>query len=674
MINSVIRREGFGARLAKAAMASGLIGGLLVGGSLTASATVPAGPGHRSATDLTESHVVLGPGMSGNLTNRLDSVSCVSSTSCVAVGGGGNPPDSTQTLAEIWNGTSWAVVPSPDPSGYLNGLLGVSCTGSTFCMAVGSTAFEASQEGIPMNQTLAETWDGNAWSVVPSPGVPDSVNAFAGVSCTSPMSCVAVGTDWPLDATYKFKTLIESWNGSIWSVVANEGPPLGGYLSGVSCVSSTDCVAVGLNNSGDTLVMSWSGSTWSVVSSPGIENDTTVLTGVTCISTNNCTAVGSASNLSNGSQYTLIEAWDGSVWTVVPSPSRAGTGDALNDVSCATPIYCVATGYQFEPGENGQQLNLIESWDGSSWSVVPSPSPSSSRNNLQGVHCSGPLLCLAVGWTVNGLGNPQTLVESWDGSDWTIVPSPNADTLVAPVVSMASAPTGDGYWLVDSAGDVTAHGAALNYGSMSGRTVNAPIAHIVSTPDGKGYWLVAGDGGIFSFGDAHFYGSMGGKRLNAPVVDMAPTPSGRGYWLVAGDGGVFSFGDAVFSGSMGGRSLNRPVVGVAADIHTGGYWLVASDGGIFSFGAPFLGSMGAIALNEPVNGMASTPHGDGYWLTANDGGIFAFGDASFRGSMGGQALNAPVVGMASDSSTSGYWLVASDGGIFSFGAPFYGAG
>ena len=335
-----------------------LVGVLLVGGSLASVAATFPRPGHRSTTELTEPHIILGPGMNGNLTNRLDSLSCVSSTSCVAVGGGGNPQESTQTLAETWNGTAWAIVPSTNPSDYLNDLLGVSCTTSTFCMAVGSTAFAASQEGIPINQTLAESWDGHAWSVVPTPGVPDGVNAFAGVSCTSPTSCVAVGTDWPLAATYKFKPLIESWNGSIWSIVANEGPPLGGYLSGVFCVSSTDCVAVGMDNSGDTLVMSWSGSAWSVVSSPGIENDTTVLTGVTCISTVNCTAVGSASNLSNGSQFTLIESWDGSVWTVVPSPSPTGIGNALNDVSCASPIDCVATGYQFEPGENGKQLNF----------------------------------------------------------------------------------------------------------------------------------------------------------------------------------------------------------------------------------------------------------------------------------------------------------------------------
>ncbi|MGO9028077.1 MAG: NlpC/P60 family protein [Acidimicrobiales bacterium] len=268
-------------------------------------------------------------------------------------------------------------------------------------------------------------------------------------------------------------------------------------------------------------------------------------------------------------------------------------------------------------------------------------------------------------------------IYTYDGAMrfWS-APPPTVTTggLVTPVVSMASTPKGDGYWLASAGGGVSAHGSAVVDGSMVNQQLNAPIAHIVSTADGGGYWLVASDGGIFAFGDAKFYGSMGGQHLNAPVVDIAPTPDGGGYWLVASDGGIFAFGDAKFYGSMGGQHLNQPVVGIAADDATGGYWEVASDGGIFAFGAPFFGSTGSLRLSQPVNGMASLADGLGYWFVASDGGIFAEGAAAFHGSMGGAALDAPVVGMASDPSTGGYWLVGSDGGVFSFDAPFYGAG
>ena len=268
---------------------------------------------------------------------------------------------------------------------------------------------------------------------------------------------------------------------------------------------------------------------------------------------------------------------------------------------------------------------------------------------------------------LEGIYNYDGAIQYWSQ------PSLVTGGLAAPVTGMASTPTGNGYWLTNAAGAVSAHGAAVNYGSLAGTTLAAPITHIVSTPDGGGYWLVGADGGIFSFGDAVFYGSMGGKRLNAPVVDMAPTADGQGYWLVASDGGVFSFGDAGYQGSMGGVRLNKPVVGIAADFATGGYWLVGSDGGVFSFNAPFHGSTGNLHLVKPVIGIAATADGGGYLFVASDGGVFTFGDAVYNGSAGGTSLAAPVVGLAPDSATGGYWLVGSDGGVFSYNAPFDGA-
>jgi N-acetylmuramoyl-L-alanine amidase len=169
--------------------------------------------------------------------------------------------------------------------------------------------------------------------------------------------------------------------------------------------------------------------------------------------------------------------------------------------------------------------------------------------------------------------------------------------------------------LVASDGGVFSFGSAAFYGSTGGLTLNKPIVGMAAAPDGRGYWLVASDGGVFSFGSAAFYGSTGGLTLNKPVVGMAAAPDGHGYWLVASDGGIFSFGNAAFHGSTGDLTLNKPIVGMAPSAGGGGYWLVASDGGIFSFGsATFHGSTGGETLNAPVVGMAAAPHGAGYWL------------------------------------------------------------
>jgi hypothetical protein len=239
--------------------------------------------------------------------------------------------------------------------------------------------------------------------------------------------------------------------------------------------------------------------------------------------------------------------------------------------------------------------------------------------------------------------------------------------------SIAATPDGQGYWLVDSDGAISAHGDAISYGSMAGKPLASPINHIAATPDGRGYWLVAGDGGVFAFGDAGYFGSMGDHPLNAPVVAMTSTSDGGGYWLVAADGGVFAFGDAAFHGSMGGLTLNAPVIDIATDSSAGGYWEVALDGGVFAFDAPFLGSVASIPHVAATTGIDSSPSGAGYRLIGADGGVFAFGDDPFHGSMGGLALNAPVIGIARDPATGGYWEVATDGGVFAFDAAFFGA-
>ncbi|MHB1712429.1 MAG: CAP domain-containing protein, partial [Acidimicrobiales bacterium] len=238
-------------------------------------------------------------------------------------------------------------------------------------------------------------------------------------------------------------------------------------------------------------------------------------------------------------------------------------------------------------------------------------------------------VCSSAGWMTDVLfgtqGAPDTVTSPVTPQDPIVTsplsgmdPCPPPVSNFAPpgqIVDIASTPSGNGYWTVDSLGYVGAYGAAVNYGGMGGAPLNAPISHIVSTPDGFGYWLVAADGGVFCFGDAQFYGSMGGKPLNAPVMDIIPTSNGAGYWLVATDGGVFSFGNAQFYGSMGGHPLNAPVNG--GSFAQGGYRMVANDGGIFDFGgAQFYGSMGGHPLNQPIVGMADTPDGAGYWEVA----------------------------------------------------------
>jgi hypothetical protein len=202
------------------------------------------------------------------------------------------------------------------------------------------------------------------------------------------------------------------------------------------------------------------------------------------------------------------------------------------------------------------------------------------------------------------IGNVTTVVSF---AVTFIAPCSNGETFVGTLsYNMVNSTPSRGYYAYDAFGDLSGFGndSYLTYlGGPEFLNLNAPILSMATTPSGNGYWMMGADGGVFSYGDANFYGSTGGMQLNAPAVGMAATPDGGGYWLVASDGGIFSFGDAQFHGSMGGQALNQPVVGMANDPATGGYCEVASDAGIFSYDPPFYGSLGGSGTSLIV-GMA----------------------------------------------------------------------
>ena len=105
------------------------------------------------------------------------------------------------------DGTSWSIVASPNaanPTGTANGYLGaVSCPTATTCFAVGYANVNETW------RTLIEQWNGTAWSIVTSPNPSGAASTqLAGVSCVSAASCFAVGTystyvaDWTLVERY----------------------------------------------------------------------------------------------------------------------------------------------------------------------------------------------------------------------------------------------------------------------------------------------------------------------------------------------------------------------------------------------------------------------------------------------------------------------------------------
>ncbi len=110
---------------------------------------------------------------------ELAGVSCASPSACMAVGRGTHGAVELP-LAETWDGHQWTIRKTLLPSGSTSApLSGVSCTAATACTAVG---YRWSNGPLA---TLAEVWNGSAWAVqpTPSPSGQGGPSVLSGVSC-----------------------------------------------------------------------------------------------------------------------------------------------------------------------------------------------------------------------------------------------------------------------------------------------------------------------------------------------------------------------------------------------------------------------------------------------------------------------------------------------------------
>jgi hypothetical protein len=553
---------------------------------------------------------------SGVASPALNGVWCASDTSCIAVGSHTAALIGAEPLIETLSGTTWTAVTSGlEPGGGIHGVLSsISCVSITSCVAVGTYVLAG------QNHVLVDTLSGTKWTASQAalPGGANSATA-SGIQCFSATSCIAVGAS-------NQGSLVETLSGTTWTAstlhagdaLTSVSCPSAGSCTAVGNTSGGQSVAVvGSLPAGTRTVIPVPAGTTSIQLN-GVS--------CTTDGSGECLAVGGYLGTSpdNKQDHALVEFGSGGTWqaTTGLDPTNPAGHVLLNGVSCPIDISsCTGAGddtvgsvqaaealYAFPPTCNGNQACVAA---GTGYQLVATDGgvfnygSAGFFGSTGGLHLNAPMVGMAS--TPDGAG--YWLVASDGGifnyGDAAFYGSAGALHLNAPIVGMAATPDGGGYWLVASDGGVFTYGDAAFHGSVGGLPLNAPMVGMAPAADGGGYWMVASDGGVFTFGDAAFHGSAGALPLNAPVVSMASTPDGGGYWLVATDGGIFNYGDAGFFGSAGSVRLNAPVVGMAASIDGGGYWLVATDGGIFNYGdAGFFGSAGNIRLNAPIVGMS----------------------------------------------------------------------
>lgn len=204
-------------------------------------------------------------------------------------------------------------------------------------------------------------------------------------------------------------------------------------------------------------------------------------------------------------------------------------------------------------------------------------------------------------------------------------------------VGIKAHPTGDGYWGVDSLGNVFAEGASRYMGTLA--SIGVPASDCVDlapTPTGNGYWLLRTDGGgsVYTFGDAQFLGDPTLSAFVSGLVSNLAPGAGQGYWAFDNTGAVDAFGSAAYHGGSPGVTN---IVAMVATSTGGGYWLIGQDGTTHAYGdAPGVGSLGAAF---DIVGACPVPAGLGFWATDAIGGIYAEGDAIFNNSLPGLSIS-----------------------------------
>src|SRR5512135_3084936 len=150
-------------------------------------------------------------------------------------------------------------------------------------------------------------------------------------------------------------------------------------LGSVSCTAVKDCVAVGVAGTTSPslslgpLAEHWTGRSWTVLTpaNPAPADDLTEFNSVRCTSATNCVAVGDYMDQADTSDTTLAEQWNGTSWTVLSTPSPL-MFSALTSVSCPSATHCIAVGVS-SPTANGALSPLSEVWDGTTWTAVTAP-------------------------------------------------------------------------------------------------------------------------------------------------------------------------------------------------------------------------------------------------------------------------------------------------------------
>ena len=372
------------------------------------------------------------PKLGSQTYEELAAVRCFGATSCLAVGTTGNATASIGVVVTL-TGATWTQHVLPNPRGDNFGIaVSLACSSVNACETVGWAGLQFEGVAPPPSTYLAygASLTGTTWNLdAPVVEGPPAAAVF-GISCPTESDCISVGTY--ANDQQKDRPIVESLGANKWSLTA---PPMpagatSATLFAISCPKSGSCVAVGrfVATSGAWLpyVDVLTNKTWKAKAVPGKSGFINVgLFGVSCVSMSECVAVGSASmNTSsnpycstNCTQAPVVEELIGTKWTESTPPSPSETvNPVLDGVSCWAIRQCVAVGTYYYSGFQGN----VETLSGTRWHWSHATAPAGGLwAELFGVACTSAASCHLAGAFGEG-ASQYPLVETGSANgDWT---------------------------------------------------------------------------------------------------------------------------------------------------------------------------------------------------------------------------------------------------------------
>jgi hypothetical protein len=313
--------------------------------------------------------------------------------------------------------------------------------------------------------TLAHHFDGTRWTAYPLPNVGTQQNILNGVSMPSPGTAWAVG-DY-IDGKFEQQTLVEHFDGNVWSVVPSPSPgQKQNILYGVAAISDRDVWAVGASQDSatlwHTLTEHWDGSSWSIVGSvdPGVSGNQ--LYAVVARSSSDVYAVGQQAGAGFPSEA-LIEHWDGKAWSVIPGRTDAdatilplgvaATPSALTVVGQSETDTAPYTTWAASGPATGRSFRLT---------VQTTPNAGANESDLFGVAIAPNGLPWAAGWSYDAKsGNHAPLALSESNGKWALVSTPNLGAANDSGLAAIATIPGGGLWAVGVTGNSAGNYATL---------------------------------------------------------------------------------------------------------------------------------------------------------------------------------------------------------------------